>query len=100
MGAVQVLRQYKGTLTVSLPIEGGFFPTVKSILQLFDQVGLSGQPEQPLLPEAPLPDEIGTLFHQHGGQLAPEPALVAHGFLQLLAEDPLKNKTTLINGNA
>lgn len=72
----------------SLPIKRGLFSTVKGVLQLFDQVRPSGQPEESLLPKAPLTNEIHTLLNQHRGQLVPKAALIAHGLLQLLTKDP------------
>lgn len=73
---------------VSLPVKRRFFSTVKGILQLFDQVGLSWEPEQTLLLKAPLSDEIHTLLHKHGGQFVPEPTLIPYRLLKLLTKYP------------
>lgn len=83
---------------VSSPIKRGFLSTVEGILQLFDQVGLSWQSEQTLLPKAPLPDEIHALLHQHRGELVPEPAFIPHRLLQLLTKDPWNTTCFTFNG--
>lgn len=75
-------------LKVSSPIKRGLFSTVEGVLQLLDQVGLSRQSEQALLLKAPLPNEIHTLLDQHRRELVPKAALIPHGLLQLLTEDP------------
>lgn len=76
------------TFCWSIPIKRGLFATVKGILQFFDQVGLSREPKQTLLLQAPLPDEVHTLLDKHGGELVPKAALITHSLLQLLPKDP------------
>lgn len=76
------------SVCVFIPIKRWLFTAVEGVLQLFDQVGLSREPEQTLLLKTPLPNEVHALLDQHGGELVPEPALIPHGLLQLLTKDP------------
>lgn len=76
-----------------LPIKRGLLSTVKGILQLFDQVGLSWQPEKALFLKTPLPNEIHALLYQHRGELVPKPAFIPHGLFQLLTKDPWNRHT-------
>lgn len=76
----------KALESLSLPVKRRFLSAVKGILQLLHQVGLSWEPEQTLLPKAPLPDEIHTLLHKHGGQFVPKAPFVPNRLLKLLAK--------------
>lgn len=76
------------TFCRSIPVKRGLFAAVEGVLQLFDQVGLSREPKQTFLLEAPLPDEVHALLDKHGGELVPEAALIPDRLLQLLPEDP------------
>ena len=78
----------------SLPVEGGLLPAVEGVLELLHQVGLPRQPEETLLLQALLPDEVHALLHQHGGQLVAIAPLVTHRLLQLLAEDACNTRHT------
>lgn len=49
-------------LVIKVPVKLRFLPAVKSILKLFDQVGLAWHPEETLLIESLLPNEIHTLL--------------------------------------
>lgn len=82
-----------------LPIEGWFLSAVEGILQLFDEVGLPRETEQTLLLQSPASDKIHTLFHQHGGQLIPVPALVPYRFLQLLTKNTWNSRNASMRVN-
>lgn len=73
---------------VNSPVKQGFLSTVKRILQIFDEVGLSRHPKEPLLCEASLPNKVHTLFHQQGSQALAILPLVLYRVLQALPEDP------------
>ena len=51
-----------------LPVELWLVPAVEGVLQLLDEVGLAGHPEEPLLPEAALAHEAHALLNQQGRQ--------------------------------
>lgn len=73
---------------VNSPVKKRFLSTVKRVLQIFDEVGLSRHAEEPLLGEASLADEVHALLHQQRGQALPIAPLVLHRVLQALPEDP------------
>jgi len=50
-----------------LPVKQRLITTVKSILEFFDQVGLSWHPKETLLFQTLFPYEIHTLLHQERG---------------------------------
>lgn len=47
---------------IVIPVKLRFLSTIKSILKLFDQVGLAWHPEETLLIEPLLPNKIHTLL--------------------------------------
>ena len=66
---------------LSLPVKQRLVPAVESLLKLFDQVGLSGHPEETLLIQTPLSDEVHTLLHQQGCQAGAKLPLILHRVL-------------------
>lgn len=70
-----------------LPVKRRLFSTVKSILQLLDEICLPRQSEKAFLLQPPLSDEIHTLLHQHGSQAVPIALLVPDSVFQLLPKN-------------
>lgn len=73
---------------VSLPVKQRLVAAVEGLLQLLDQVGLSRHPEETLLVQTPLPDEVHTLLHQEGGQPRAKLLLILDRVFQPLTKYP------------
>lgn len=79
---------YHNKHALCLPVKQRLVTAVEGLLQLFDKIGLSWHPEETLLVQAPLPDEVHTLLHQQGGQPGAKLLLILHSVLETLAKDP------------
>ena len=76
-----------------LPVELWLVPEVEGVLQLLDEAGLAGHPEQPLLPEPLLTDETHALLYQQRRQTHAHTllTLTLHRLLQMPTKHAYKH---------
>lgn len=84
----------------SSPVKQRLVAAVEGLLQLLDQVGLTGHPEETLLVQTPLPDEVHTLLHQQGGQPRAKLLLVLDRVFQPLTKNPCRQTRVKLPGVA